>query len=223
MVEAQKAENVARKVREEAKERLEELRQLHAVDDIRRRLRKGLPCPVCEQVVSTVPKQGKHALLDRAKEAANQQERLVEKAHESLLAVTNLRESLPSEIRRLNKRLGTLDTAIAEIRTKLERVLGKKPSSDPTSELDRLAKQLGALEEGVEQAISQCRSASAKESQARDNLTSLEHKIELLKQKSTSLDSDMNEKKRELNSVEKIFKGWKPNCSRKTTCRSGKS
>ena len=192
VVEAQKAENAARESWEEAKEQLEELRQLHAVDDIRRRLTRGLPCPVCEQPVSSVPKPGKHALLDRAKETADQKQQLVEKAHESWLAVTHLRETLPPEIRRLNKRLGTLDTAIADIRTKLERVLGKKLSADPTSELDRLAKQLAALEEGVEQAINQCRSASAKESQARDNLTSLEHKIELLKQKSISCESDMN-------------------------------
>src|SRR5205823_11390767 len=56
MVGAEKAEKTARESWEEAKRKLEELRQLHAVDDIRRRLTKGLPCPVCEQVVSTVPK-----------------------------------------------------------------------------------------------------------------------------------------------------------------------
>lgn len=207
VAEAQKAENTARENWEEARQKLEELRQLHAVDDIRRRLTKGLACPVCEQVVSTVPKPGKHALLDRAKETADQKQQLVEKAHESLLAVTHLSESLPPEIKRLKKRLGTLDTGIADIRSKLERVLGKKPSPDPTGELDRLATQLTALEEGVEQATDQFNSASDKDSQARDDLTSLEHKIELLKQKSTSLESDMDEKKRELNSLEKTLKG----------------
>ena len=206
-VKAQKAENAARESWEEAKQKLEELRQLHAVDDIRQRLAKGLPCPVCEQVVSTVPKPGKHALLDRAKETDDQKQQLVEKAHESLLSITHLSESLPPEIKRLKKRLGTLDSGIAEIRTKLERVLGKKPGPDPTSELDRLAKQLAALEENVEQAIDQYNSASEKDSQARDGLTSLEHKIELLKQKSTSLESDMNDKKRELKSLEKALKG----------------
>lgn len=207
VVEARRAEETARTDWEEAKRKLEELRQLHAVDDIRRQLKSGLACPVCEQVVSAVPKPEKHELLDRAKEAADRKQTLVEKVHESLIAAAHLVESLPPEIKRLKKRLGALDAGIAAILRKLECVLGKRPGLNPVNELDWLAKHLAALEEGMEQAIEQCSSAAEKHSRAQENLTLLEHKLDLLRQQSASLESDINDKKRELTSLEKTLRG----------------
>lgn len=207
IVETQETEKKARTACEDAERQLDELRQLHAVDGIRRQLKRGLPCPVCEQVVSAVPKPGKHELLDRAKEVVAQKQALVEKAHEAAVEASHLFESLPGEIKKLKKQLGTLDSEIGDILTKLERILGKKPGSDPTNELARLGKELSALEESVEEAAQQCSSAADKDAQSQKSLTKLEHKLDLLRQKGASLESDINEKKRELNSLEKALKG----------------
>jgi len=132
-----------------------ELRQRHSVDDIRRRLRKGEPCPVCEQAVSTLPKPGKHAAIERAEELVEERQRVRDRHNTALLRKSNLRESLPNEPKILRKNLGTPENSISSAVSKAERILGKPPGNAGGKELEQLAQRVSKCE-------GDCASAAAK-------------------------------------------------------------
>jgi exonuclease SbcC len=130
----------------EATADLGEVRRRHAVDDIRRRLRKGEPCPVCEQAVSALPKPGKHAAIERAQELVEERQRVRDRHNTALLKKTNLCESLPNELKILRKNLRTVENSISSAGTKAERILGKAPGATAGKELEQLAQRVSKFE-----------------------------------------------------------------------------
>jgi exonuclease SbcC len=85
----------ARAALEDAQEALEHVRQLRSADELRRHLVKGKPCPVCQQVVSKVPKAGGHAEIDDAQRLVGQKERALEKYSAAMVRLQTELEGVP--------------------------------------------------------------------------------------------------------------------------------
>lgn len=91
----EKQRREARTAVETAQEALEHVRRLHSADDLRRHLVKGKPCPVCQQVVSKVPKAGEIAKIDDAQRLVDQKQRALDKCSATLVRLQAELEALP--------------------------------------------------------------------------------------------------------------------------------
>jgi len=191
----------------EATADLVELRQRHSVDDIRRRLRKGELCPVCEQAVSTLPKPGKHAAIERAQESVEERQRVRDRHNTALLKKSNLRESLPNELKMLRKNLRTVENSIVSAASKAERILGKAPGNAAGKELEQLAQHVSKFETDCESAADKLQEMQGAESQAREDSKNKEHEIKQLSRELATAEGGIADKAAKLKEIEKELRG----------------
>lgn len=191
----------------EATADLVELRQRHSVDDIRRRLRKGEPCPVCEQAVSTLPKPGKHAAIERAQELVEERQRARDRHNTALLKKSNLRESLPNELRILRKNLRTVENSISSAVSRAERILGKAPGSAAGKELEQLAQRVSKFEADCASAAEKLQEMQGAESDARDDSKNKESDIKQLTRELATAEAGIADKTANLKKIDKELRG----------------
>ncbi len=191
----------------EATADLLDLRQRHAVDDIRRRLRKGDPCPVCEQAVSTLPKPGKHAAVERAQELVEERQRVRDRHNTALLKKNNLRESLPNELKILRKTLRTIENSISSAVSKAERILGKAPGTAAGKELEQLAQRVSKFEADCASAAEKLQEMQGAESDARDDSKNKENEIKQLSRDLTTAEAGIADKTAKLKEIDKELRG----------------
>jgi DNA repair protein SbcC/Rad50 len=191
----------------EANADLVELRQRHSVDDIRRRLKKGEPCPVCEQAVSALPKPGKHAAIERAQELVEERQRVRDRHNTALLKKTNLRESLPNELKILRKNLRTVENSISSAVSKAERILGKSPGTAAGKELEQLAQRVSKFEADSASAAEKLQEMQGAESDARDDSKTKENEIKQLSRELATVEAGIADKAVKLKEIEKELRG----------------
>ena len=191
----------------EATADLLDLRQRHSVDDIRRRLRKGDPCPVCEQAVSTLPKPGKHAAIERAQELVEERQRVRDRHNTALLKKNNLRESLPNELKILRKNLRTIENSISSAVSKAERILGKVPGTAAAKELEQLAQRVSKFESDCASAAEKFQDMQDAESDARDDSKSKENEIKQLSRDLATAEAGIADKTAKLKEIDKELRG----------------
>jgi len=178
----------------EAKAALEELQQQHAAKEIRRQLKKGAPCPVCDQMVSVLPASGKHPPLQHAKELFEQREKVKDKYNTLLLKKQNLSESLPIQLKTLKKSLKSVEASIAAATTKAERLLGKPPGKNAAEQLQKIAEELSVLEAAYESAGTEFREIQEAEADAKEAHSNDQHEIKLIFQQVETLEKALAEK-----------------------------
>lgn len=164
----------------QATSRLDELRRLHSVDEIRGRLKKGQPCPVCEEIVSRIPALGKHAAIETAQEQVKERTQKRDQHRGSLLKKQSLCESLPNEIKALRKNLRSVENSISSARSKVERILGKAPGRTAVEDLKQLVEQMSILEQQYETAREKLETLQNAEAAAREESKNKETDLKLL-------------------------------------------
>ena len=138
---------------EAARAEREELRRRHAAHELRRHLKRGEKCPVCEQVVKSVPK-GRAPALDAAEDAALAAEKAAEEARggvgEARIHLKGLRGEVSALEKELAQRQRQRDEAAASIESLRQalRAAGftAKDTADARAPLARLLKELSELE-----------------------------------------------------------------------------
>jgi exonuclease SbcC len=194
-------------VLQEAASVLEDLQERHAVNEIRRHLKKGDSCPVCEQTVLAVPERGKHVAVQQARELVEERRKAHEKCNASLLKKRALCESLPNELRILRKNLRSTETSISSAISKAERVLGKAPGKNAVTELEQLAERVSALETEYEGAAQKLKSVQDAESKAREDSKNKEHEIKLLSRQLETLEDGLARNASKLKLLDKDLSG----------------
>lgn len=200
-------EKAARHAWKEAREHLEQLQQLHAIDELRKKLKKGEPCTVCEQVVLKVPKTGDHPALNRAREAVEKTHAAVERLHDATEKLANRQESLPSEIQDLKKRLTKVENSVDSIRAKLQKIVGKSELSGASRELDRIERKLVALDDALELAKQKHERAAKQYQDGQTAFAKLERSLALCDQKLSSLEETLSQKQETLAALNNKLKG----------------
>ncbi|MCG6924045.1 MAG: SMC family ATPase [Acidobacteria bacterium] len=143
----------AEAVLEAAREAREEAHRQHAAVALRRELRVGEPCPVCEQRVPAVPKGGAPA-LDAVKEKVESAEKAARAAAVAAERARLTLQKAEGEVAGLEKDLARLEEQAGELAPQvgtLERALGEAGYGDddlrdPAALVARIASDLEGLE-----------------------------------------------------------------------------
>ncbi len=203
-----KEDKAAQAALDDAVRALEHLQQLHAADDLRRHLKKGEACPVCEQIVKSIPRPGERAALDSAKQAVAERRAAKQQSQTLLLKSQSELSSLPKEIKATEKTLQALQAGILGVNNKVERILGKPPGPKAVAELRELAKRITDLEGKGDLASKEWRQAQTAESKAREAFSRDEHQRDLLQQKLKDLDREIDESDKRRRVLEKQRPEW---------------
>jgi exonuclease SbcC len=113
----------------------------HSAESIKPLLRQGEPCPVCEQMIKTLPKARKHEPL----EAGKRQQKMAENA---LRAAEKRTADLEANVTPLEREIGLLEKTIADtaasiddLMSRLRPYTGPKPAADAEPTLSALRGQ----------------------------------------------------------------------------------
>jgi exonuclease SbcC len=203
-----KEDEAAQTVLDEASLRLEHLQQLHAADELRGHLKKGQPCPVCEQIVKSMPTPGRKPTLASAKRAVAERKAAREQARERLANARSDLNSLPKEIQAKEETLETIQAAIAAVNNKVQGILGKPPGPETVVELANLSRRITELEGKVKLATKELEQARSAESGARDAVSQAERKRDLLRQKLQDIERDIAANSQKLQAVQAQRADW---------------
>jgi len=113
----------------------------HSAESLKPALRTGEPCPVCEQVVESVPKKRKHEPLEKGKRDQKEAESVLRAAEKRALELEAQAGPLDREIVRLRKSATEAAEALTEMLKRLRPFTGPKPDRDTESELSTLHKR----------------------------------------------------------------------------------
>ncbi len=148
---AEQGVGAARSALEKARAERDELRRRHAAAELRRHLKPGAACPVCEQVVKAVPK-GAAAGLDAVEAALDKAETADRAAADALGHARVGLERARGEVAGLEKERAQLEAqrkdaagSCVELRAALAS-FGKTDLDDPAALLARVGRELAALE-----------------------------------------------------------------------------
>jgi exonuclease SbcC len=198
-------EATAKKAHSEAQDAVEALVRKHSAEELRKHLKAGEPCPVCDQVVGRVPKRLLASRRDEARSEASRCEEAWHKMRDAVAKATAELAGLPSQLKRLKDSVARTSKQITGLKTKAERILGKPPGPDAPNELKRFSAELRAAESDSTSKEDAARKAEEGETKAKDamnqlerdrarlvqHLASLSHQIENAAQSITRLRVDL--------------------------------
>lgn len=145
-----------------ARANLEEVRIAHAADDLAQVLVAGSECPVCRQIVATVPDRQAHQGLSDARAAVDQAEQAMKTA-----------ESTRSSAERQHDRVVTERDRLAKVRSELETSLADQPDAEAATK---------AYEVAVE-AEKRCAAARLAARAARETQRTADEKAKIVEQR----------------------------------------
>jgi len=177
----------AQKAYSEAQERFEALFQKHSVEELRKHLKAGEPCAVCEQIVAQLPKRVPAARLDQAKAAAKSCEQAYHKAQKNVANARAELAGLPRQLQIAKLAAERTTKQIRELKDKAERILGKVPGTDVSIKLKRIAGDLTAAEALCISKEKECKKAAETVADAKDAVARLERDAAVLMQDIQSL------------------------------------
>ena len=157
--------------------------------DLRRELHPGNPCPVCEQIVATVPEMIDLADLDEAKrEQKKANKRVIDCASDYQKANARF-ELLSGKITLKEQELRDCSDAIATIRAKFINALGSEPHSDTLKQIDTLALSLEKTRLKANESARSVESLRKVHNQRDRQLQEARYAADLVKQKMDGLQS----------------------------------
>ena len=154
LAETEQAESAARSAVEAVSQKKIELEQAHAAHILRDELSKGEPCPVCEQVVTALPKGSKPASLEALEAEARTSAATLETATAAVAAGRHVLELAKSRLVDAGAAVESQRGLLADLEAKLREIAGD--DADPAI---TIAKQLGTLE-GFESEVAGARKAT---------------------------------------------------------------
>jgi len=188
----------ARHEREQADNALRDAQQKSAAALLRHALRKGEPCPVCEQRVATLPPRVRllhiEALEEKCATATETEEAARHAAEQATAAATRTKAAaheLRAAAERAAKDATTLQTQLTSAERALDAKIGSAISNEPGDTID--ARVLSAAQRMVElrrrhhQAMGVQQQAEKKLSDARLQATDLAQRVQLIHSKLESL------------------------------------
>ena len=182
----------AKRAHSEAQDAVEALVRKHSAEELRKHLKAGEPCPVCDQVVGRVPKRLLANRLDEARSEARHCEEVWHKVRDAVAKATAELSGLPSQIRRLKDTIGRASKQITGLKTKAERILGKPPGPEAPVELKRFAAEIRAAESESASKEDAASKAEAGETKAKDAANQFERDRATLVQQIASLSNQID-------------------------------
>lgn len=173
----------AKKLWGETQRLYEDLTRKHSADDLRKHLRSGEPCPVCDQVVNRVPKRLSTSALDDFRKAAEQRQDAWQKKQRALDKADSDLDALPSQLQSAKSDVKRTSKQIADLTKKAERILEKAPGKDAEAKLKRIVAELHDAESDCELKEGQRDEAAQAETGAKDTLADLERTRAVLLEK----------------------------------------
>ena len=168
-----------------AESNLEHLRALHAAGDLRKHLKVGEACAVCEQIVRKLPPALKADAVSQAKLARDAALKLVDDCRSATLVGQQKLASIPGQLTLLENSLAKTERAIQSATEKAQALLDEMPGADAIAKLNVLAAQLSSLEKeaiAAQQALDRARveerAAQQKASEAKNALASARQRIQ---------------------------------------------
>lgn len=147
--------------------RFELLQQQHAAREIRRTLKTGAPCPVCEQPVTHLPRSEKHPSLEQARKAIDLREGDVKRLVGEKSALDGELREMKPQFAKLNNDISDLREVIDEAASTIRTVLKKAPSDDAHAELEAIYRSAAEQRQAVDQFAEQLESARETESEVK--------------------------------------------------------
>jgi exonuclease SbcC len=182
----------------EAQERYEALFQRHFAEELRNHLKAGEPCPVCEQVVTRLPKRIPAAHLDQARAAAKRCEQALHKAQQDVANARAELAGLPRQLQTAKLAVTRTTKQIKELKDKAERILGKVPGTDASCKLKRVAADLRAAESLCVSKEKEAKTAAEAAADAKDAVVRFERDAAVLRQEIESLSNQIEAASREI-------------------------
>lgn len=165
----------------QARAELALLRSLHTAQELRLKLKKDETCPVCEQLITKIPKAKKHPSLDEA-------ERLVEQNEGAHTALLQRRSAIEGELGQLEPQIGDkreqlaeVEETIAEAGHRIRSVTGRESDAGTDTELKKLQEGLRRRESDVNEAAKRFDSLREAEAAASRTVKEHERQVSVLK------------------------------------------
>jgi DNA repair protein SbcC/Rad50 len=166
----------------QSKEDLESLVQRHSAEELKHVLKKGQPCPVCEQTVERVPKSRTHPSVQLAKKSVRVCEEEVKERETTKSKIQGQLEQLGSRLKSKQEEIEETSAAASEAATQILAVLKRRPGPDSEAELQGLREEVVALHDEVDDLTKKLNDSRDSESSAKQN--SNEIKGELIRVRS---------------------------------------
>jgi exonuclease SbcC len=139
----------AQETLDEAKEHYEHLSVQNTHRELRAGLKKGEPCPVCEQTVRVLPKIPAASALDEAKVRVKAAENELRKIQNALVKTEGQIESLPGRLTEIEKRTVEATAAIDRVTKKVHAIVGEMSDADCLDALIRAVSDIRGAEKEV--------------------------------------------------------------------------
>jgi exonuclease SbcC len=189
-LEAEEAQ--AQKTYSEAQEGYERLFRKHSAEELRKHLKPGEPCPVCEQTVVRPPKRVSAARLEDAKAAVRRAEQACDSMRRSLAKARADKDALPAQLQIAKQAARRTSKQLQDLKSKAERILGKVPGADASTKLKRIASDLQAGEALCVSKEKELKKATDLAADAKDVVAKLEREAAVLQREIQSLSAQID-------------------------------
>jgi DNA repair protein SbcC/Rad50 len=167
---------------EDARAHYDHLHARHAAAALRRDLKPGEACPVCEQTVRSVPEVPEPEELRLVEEALGRAKAVVEEKDAKVNLIQKERDLIPTRIESARKERGFRQAAVYSALEKACRVLGRETDSNSTADLEALIEKLETTKAAYDNAQSRFEQSAQEERKAELSLREAEHRRELVLQ-----------------------------------------
>lgn len=182
------ADNLAAEALARAEAGLEHVRALHAAGEMRRHLHAGQPCPVCEQVVSAVPKKSAVAAVEQAREDLKKAKAHQERSRKIFQAAEIRLQAIPGQIESTRRHAHALSNGIRKTQSRAEQLLGEPLGDGSHDRLLELAAEFTARETEARQAQTAWEKSRKAAGGAKGLATTADHAADKLRDQLKNLD-----------------------------------
>jgi len=194
----------------EAQEGYEALFRKHSAEELRKHLKSGEPCPVCEQTVARPPKRIPAARLEDAKAAVRLAEQAYDSIRRNLAKARADRDALPVQLQAAKQAARRTSKQLQDLKSKAERILCKAPGADASIKLKRIAADLQAAEILCMSKEKEHKKATDLAADAKDAVAKLERDAAVLRREIQSLSGEIETALAEINRL-RLRLGTAPN------------
>jgi len=207
---ARRAATEAETEMESARAGYEHWRARDGVAALRRDLKLGQPCPVCEQTVHSAPAPLDARELARARGRSDAAETALEKRRESLAALRAEAEALPGRIDLARRKCALSEAAIESAAGRASRILGTPAEPDAAGRLRALSERIRTAESAVFEAQSSYEAALGDERSASQALLNAHHHRKLIFNQIGNIDEVVVSLRKEIATLEEDLQGAPP-------------
>lgn len=193
----------ARKSLDEFRAELESLKRIHVAEELRRGLKKGEPCPVCEHPVQRPPKPRKHPSIDSARAEVSRLEKEVTRLEKQSSAIEAEVGQLAPQVEDKKAQLVEVESLISEGESSISAILGKAPGPEAEAELNELREQIKALQEKANANVHRIDQLRKSETTASERARDCERRVSVLEAESAAAARELDQSRAEAQTLQK--------------------